>query len=900
MNSPTGSAGIRTPDQRLRVFVSSTLKELAPERRAARAAIERLRLAPVMFELGARPHPPRELYRAYLAQSDVFVGIYWQQYGWVAPGEEISGLEDEYRLAPRDMPKLIYVKQPAEREGRLGGLLGRIRDDDTASYTPFSTAEELAELIESDLATLLAERFDASRAGAGPGGPDAATDADAGAGLGDAAGRLPMPSGAVLGRDTDLPTLLEWLGGADPRRLITLVGPGGIGKTRLAVEAARLARERFDRVTFVALEHVRDPAGVLPAVARAIGVREGDAPTIERLSIARRGRHDLLLLDNLEQVIAAAPDIAALLAALPDATVMVTSRARLRVHGEQVFDVEPLALPTDQRAVSPDEVSDAPAVRLFVDRARSADPRFELTSGNAEVVARICRALDGVPLAIELAAACVRLLTPAALLAKLDRVLPTLGSSDRDLPEHQRTIRTTVEWSLDLLGPFARALFVRLGVFAGDFGFDAVDAVAADELWAVDLPGALLELVDGSLLRQRAVGDESFFSMLVPVRELAVALFAQDTDAAAARRAHATYYVRLAAEIEPLLHGTTQQAAVERLEAERDNVRAAFRHLITVGDVDTVADAVWRLRLYWWIRNLLPTAKAWTDDLLESGRPLAERTRAIAITFSSWVALAVPGTEVDREPLEEASALFRAAGDPLGEGAALTVLGIACTTSTDPDLGRAEALQRRAIDLVTPEDDPTFNALIRGQLGSIALRRGHATEALARYDEVLTDAVRDGDRFVEMTELTNAGWAWVTLGEARPDLFDRQLDLALRLGNEDGVENALEGIAACAILRGDPAQAGMLFGAVDVLWTRTGRIDQRTYPTSGPLVERVLRSGHASEFEAGRPRGRSMSRRAALRLAREYATETAVALTAVGGHGRTDAREIGSPGHPSS
>ena len=155
------SPRIRTPDQRLRVFVSSTLKELEPERRAVRGAIERLELAPVMFELGARPHPPRELYRAYLEQSDVFVGIYWQEYGWVAPGEEVSGLEDEWRLAPRDMPRLVYVKQPAQREPRLAELMSRIRDAGSTSYTPFSDAAELAELVEADLATLLAERFDA-------------------------------------------------------------------------------------------------------------------------------------------------------------------------------------------------------------------------------------------------------------------------------------------------------------------------------------------------------------------------------------------------------------------------------------------------------------------------------------------------------------------------------------------------------------------------------------------------------------------------------------------------------------------------------------------------------------------------------------------------------------------
>ena len=168
MSAEARAAPIRTPDQRLRIFVSSTLKELEPERRAARAAIERLRLAPVMFELGARPHPPRQLYRAYLEQSDVFVGVYWQEYGWIAPGEEISGLEDEYRLAPREMPKLIYVKQPAEREKRLAELMARVRSDDTASYTPFSTADELAELVTADLATLLAERFDASRAASAP------------------------------------------------------------------------------------------------------------------------------------------------------------------------------------------------------------------------------------------------------------------------------------------------------------------------------------------------------------------------------------------------------------------------------------------------------------------------------------------------------------------------------------------------------------------------------------------------------------------------------------------------------------------------------------------------------------------------------------------------------------
>lgn len=283
---------IRTPDQRVRVFVSSTLKELEPERRAVRAAIERLRLAPVMFELGARPHPPRELYRAYLEQSDVFVGIYWQQYGWVAPAEEFSGLEDEYRLADRDLPKLIYVKQPAEREPRLADLMSRIRDDDTASYTPFSTAEELTELVIGDLSTLLAERFDASRVV-----PAAAVDEPA------RGSRLPTPFTDAVGRQPAITILLEWMR-EGAHRLITLVGPGGIGKSRLAIELAHGVGEGFDRVTFVTLEHVRDPAEVLPAIARRLGVRDGgDRPWPEQLGIARAGRRDLIILDNFEQVL---------------------------------------------------------------------------------------------------------------------------------------------------------------------------------------------------------------------------------------------------------------------------------------------------------------------------------------------------------------------------------------------------------------------------------------------------------------------------------------------------------------------------------------------------------------------------------------------------------------------
>lgn len=853
MNGPVGAPAIRTPDQHLRVFVSSTLRELEPERRAARSAIERLRLAPVMFELGARPHPPRELYRAYLEQSDVFVGVYWQQYGWIAPGESVSGLEDEYLLAPRAMPKLLYVKQPAERDERLDGLMARIRDDDTASYRSFSTAEELAELIEVDLATLLAERFDTSRAQAAT---NPAADGD----------HLPAPFTETVGREDEIAMLLEWVED-HARRLITLVGPGGIGKSRLAIEVARLARNRFDRTTFVALEHLRDAGEVLPAIARELGLRDGgEYPLTSQLAAARAGRRDLILLDNFEQVLDAAPLVAALLTDLPDATFLVTSRTRLRVRGEHVFDVEPLGLPTDPATASPAELLAAPAVRLFRDRATAADPRFDVTADNAVDVARICEALEGVPLAIELAAARIRAITPAAMLAKLDRVLPLLVTAARDVPERQRTIQATVEWSIGLLGAEARALFMRLGVFEGAFSLDAVEAVGADAPWASDLLGAILELVDASLVRQYDHGGLPFYAMLTPVREIAATRFEDVEDAAMVRRAHADHYLGLAARTESLLTGPTQMSAVARLGAERDNLRAAYRHLISIGEVDTVADAVWRLLLYWWIRNLLPEAKAWMENLLSARVPLVDRTRAIALAFSSWVALSQPGSKVDLGPIEESVALFHAAHDEFSEACALTVLSIAYTAGSPPDLDRAEEIQQRAIQLLSGRGKETFEALFRGALGGVLLFQGRAGEALAIFEAVLQDAVRTGDPFVESITLTNVGWARLALGEARPDLFVRHLELSLRLGNEDGVGYAFEGLAACAAMLGDVERAGVLLGAAETVRTRTGMIEQRSYVTYRPFVEQLLASERAPEFEAARASGRAMPRRGALEL----------------------------------
>src|SRR5947207_8186412 len=464
--APSTAPVIRTPDQRVRVFVSSTLDELAPERVAAREAITQLRLTPVLFELGARPYPPRELYRAYLAQSDIFIGLYWQRYGWVAPAMQVSGLEDEYQLSGTK-PKLLYIKTPApEREPRLQALLDRIRSEDDASYQKFTTPEELRERIANDLAQLLTERFSST-----PKTPVAIRLAP-----------LPVPRSRLIDRAQERAQAQALLQREDVG-LVTLTGPGGVGKTRVAVQvAADLVPQFTDGVAFISLASLKDPKLVVPTVARALGVSESGSGSLdERLLEYLRPRQVLLVIDNAEQLISAAPLATQYLELAPRLKLLVTSREPLRVRDEQIVPVPPLALPDPAHLPDLEHLVQIPAVALFVERAREARPDFALTSENVAPIVEICQRLDGLPLALELAAAVLSLLPPAALLARLERRLPLPSRGARDLPERQQTLRTTIAWSYDLLEEGEQHLFRRLAAFVGGFTLEAVQAVCVFE-----------------------------------------------------------------------------------------------------------------------------------------------------------------------------------------------------------------------------------------------------------------------------------------------------------------------------------------------------------------------------------------------------------------------------------
>jgi predicted ATPase len=560
-----GHLVIRTPDRRLRVFVSSTLGELAEERRAVARAVSALRMTPVMFELGARPHPPRDVYRAYVAQSDVFVGLYWQSYGQVGPGMEVSGLEDELELA-RGLPRLLYVRAPApDREPRLAELLTRIRAEATVSYRRFGTPLELGRLVRDDLASLLSDRFAATV----PGPTDRAPPAGRGP------SPLPMGTTSLVGREQavdDVAVLFE----RPEVRLVTLTGPGGVGKTRLAIAVAQRLRDGFGTGTaFVPLAAVTEPGLALAGVARAMGADlagTGDplAALVEQVGDDRW----LLVLDNLEQVVHVAHDLGELLARCPGVAILATSRTVLGLRGEWEYPVLPLLLPADPRGASVQELAEAPAVALFVDRARAVRHDFGLTEGNAAAVAEICRRLEGLPLAIELAAARIRLLDPGALLARLARSLDALGTGSVDLPERQRTLRATVEWSVGLLDEPERSLLETAAAFVDGWTVDAAAQVAGlDEERALELSEALarhsLVQLDGTALGLRS-------RMLETVCVFIAERLAARPDNTEIHRRHAAYYRALAEQTDrPLRGGVGHNEWLDRLQAEAGNLAAA-------------------------------------------------------------------------------------------------------------------------------------------------------------------------------------------------------------------------------------------------------------------------------------------------------------------------------------
>ncbi|WP_409047987.1 DUF4062 domain-containing protein [Microbacterium sp. HA-8] len=862
---------IRTPDQRLRVFVSSTLRELEAERRVARASIERLRLAPVMFELGARPHPPRELYRAYLAQSDVFVGVYADSYGWVAPGEQISGLEDEYRLAPREMPKLIYIRHSTQRDTRLDALIDRIRDDDTASYRSFTGTEELAELVEADLATLLAERFDAGR---DAGGTTATTDP--------LAARIPSPFTRLIGRDRAVADVLDLLGGGQTR-LVTLLGPGGIGKSRLAIAVAEAASEMYpDGTIFVMLENVLEPDLLLPTIGYALGIRDtAEVPLERRLALALEGRRMLIVLDNFEQLVQAAPVLVQLYTIAPDASFLVTSRSILRIRGERVYDVAPLATHDPASPASVSRALSSAAVELFVERARAVKPDFELSASGGAAVVGICRVLQGLPLAIELAAARMRVLTPESILRRLDKQLPLLVDSSRDLPERQRTLRSTIEWSTGLLRESERELLFDLGVFSHGFTLESVEELGAGRAWEGTAMDGLAALVDSSLVDQQDIDGESVFSLLSTVREYAVGELRARGEDQRMRAAHARLYAALALREAPRLGGPEQRAAVARLNLERSNLRSGVRHLIFMEDFATASTVAWRLYLYWWIGGYLSEMALWMQEMLDRGGGDTPFARAVARYYVLWKEMFGTQTPTAVDGFCEVSDLFAEAGEAMGSAMALATAGLAQITAGDADFDTAAERLWRGAEGFRAAGARWGEVLILVALGRLEWLRRRDDDALAMFQRALDASLAAADEFTATVAAHHLARALLRGGRVEDALrvYIEGMAGSVALDNDEGIAYSLEGLCSIAALDGDVERAGVLAGAAAAIRKRTGQYDAPAFVFHTRDLEPLATGPTGAALQAAIDRGREYGAREAAEYALAGVRERAAGAT---------------------
>jgi predicted ATPase/transcriptional regulator with XRE-family HTH domain len=642
---------------------------------------------------------------------------------------------------------------------------------------------------------------------------------------------LPTQLTPLIGREAEIAAVGRLIQRAEGR-LVTLTGPGGVGKTRLALEVATQAAQHFaDGVVFVALAPLADAALVVPTIARTLGVQETGAQPIRAVLHTALAPKDLLLvLDNVEHVLEAAPDIAELLLACPRLVVLSTSRAPLQVRGEQEYAVGPLTLPKLQHVPVVHEVADAAAVRLFLERAQHVAPSFSLSADNAPAVAAICRRLDGLPLALELAAARVKLLSPTALLARLDQALPLLTGGARDLPARQQTIRRTIDWSYDLLSSDEQRLFRRLSVFQGGWDLAAAEALGGSG----DVLNMLGRLIDQSLVAYEADGHTRY-RLLEPVRQYAAEQLAVDPgEAAAAHDQHCRYYAQWLNARDPTLRSPQQHIAVAEIITEIDNVRAAWQHAVDHRQIE----ALWLMSegtvLLWFyeLRSWYQEGEAACRRATNALRTLPPRTRQEEILLGSltgcqgWFTFHCGHPDRGLQLLEASLAILRPGDHPLFLLFALEQLTY--ITFFNGEFERAVALLDEQLLVAQQLDDPWVRAHMLFQRAVVYTQ--HAPEiAYTRFHEGLSHIRSAGDRYILSLTLNYLGTLALDRGELHEadQIFAEALQCSAEFGNGINLVSALNGLANVACARHDWAEAIArchealeISGRVGDLWNR--------------------------------------------------------------------------------
>jgi predicted ATPase/class 3 adenylate cyclase len=692
---------------------------------------------------------------------------------------------------------------------------------------------------------------------------------------------LPIQATPFIGREREIEQVRDWI--FDPSiRLVTLTGPGGSGKTRLALQVAANLVDRFpDGVFMVPLEAVLDPEFIVQSIAQVIGVRETSGSSlIDDINEFLRDKTMLLVFDNFDRLVSAGPRLTDLLAANPSLTILVTSRQRLHLRGERELSVPSMGLPDSENLPPLDRLNEFESIRLFVERAREVKPDFELDSENARAIVEICLRLDGLPLAIELAAARVRLFPPNALLKRLDRALPLLTGGARDLPARQQTLRDTIAWSHELLTEQEQTLFRRLSVFAGGFTLSAAAAVTVaaesdpSEPVGPDVDGAgdshdpwlvsievldnLEALVAKSLLRQVQItsmdGDDPRFSMLETIREFGLEQLDASGELGRVRRGHAEFFLLLATEAEPELDGPDQGMWLQRLDQEHGNLRAAMTCALDSGDAELGLRLTGTLWPFWEVRGYITEGRSWTERMLALGGEPEWRAKTLsgAGTMAWYQGDYESATKYHSEALDQ----YRLAGDERGVAFALSNLGVQFAQQDDYE--QANQLFVDSLTRYRELDDHNGIAETLNNLGILATHHQNFERASELLLESLELAKRMGDK-------NGAAFALHNLGDNA--YFQRDYEQASRhyldslrlhreIGSKVGAILSLGALASLAAATGDHERGAQLLGAVEKVISESDiTLEQeeqaRILETEKTLVEALGESMYRKSWEEG-------------------------------------------------
>jgi predicted ATPase/class 3 adenylate cyclase len=637
-----------------------------------------------------------------------------------------------------------------------------------------------------------------------------------------AAAHLPGRMTSFVGRRADLDQLAQLFA---QNRLITLVGPGGTGKTSLATEFARsIASDFVDGAWFVDLAPLTDAALVVPTLARTLGLTEQPhRPTIDVLKDHLAGRQLLLLLDNFEHLLVAASVVKDLLAAAPRLKVLITSRSILNLYGEQDFPVAPLGLPDPNTWVDPSRLGEYGAIALFIERAQAANPAFSPSKANAEAVAQICVRLDGLPLAIELAASRVRLLDPAEILARLQKRLPLL-TAPADLPARQRTLSAVIGWSYDLLNPSEQRLFARLAVPVGGCTLEAAEAICNPEgELGMDTLDGIASLVDQSLIQRSQSAGESRFGMLETIRDYGRARLEAEGSLDEISQRHLRYYCDLAEKAEPYLFSTQALEWVDRFEAEHPNIRAALSHALELSDADDglrLGAAMWR---FWFLRGYLREGRLWLEEVLALEAETVSASRAKAYTGLGGLTYWLSDADATERAYTAAARFYQGTGDQPAEAEALYNLAFVPVMRGDmEEAHRQFTASMNLANQVGRSDVVAWSQLALG----VATVASEPQGALTLLEEALKSFQAEGDSFHTANALRGIAEANRRLGRHRAGQAALMEALGLFADSKvlPYIGATLEGIAAIESAAGHHLEAVRVVGAVASLKETTGAV----------------------------------------------------------------------------